>query len=70
MIQLVGDALGRGAEILGGLQATPAQIASLLVGLGVVFAYPVFLRIGLSSDPRGLPFFHRAQDTIGERTPN
>ena len=43
------------------------HIASLVVGLGVIFTYPVFLRIGLSRDPRGLPYLHRVQDVLGTR---
>jgi len=43
------------------------HIASLVVGLGVIFVYPVFLRLGIGRDPRGLPLFHRAQDMIGGR---
>jgi uncharacterized membrane protein len=43
------------------------HIASLVVGLGVIFVFPVFLRIGLARDPRGLPLFHRVQDMLGTR---
>jgi uncharacterized membrane protein len=43
------------------------HIASLVIGLGVIFVYPVFFRLGLSRDPRGLPLFHRVQDMIGSR---
>src|SRR3954452_5746450 len=43
------------------------HIASLVVGLGVIFVYPVFVRIGLARDPRGLPFFHRVQEMLGAR---
>jgi uncharacterized membrane protein len=41
------------------------HIASLVVGLGVIFSYPVFIRLGMSRDPRGLPLFHRAQEMLG-----
>jgi hypothetical protein len=41
------------------------HVASLVVGLGVIFVYPVFLRLGMARDPRGLPLFHRAQDMLG-----
>ncbi|MGI8594898.1 MAG: DUF2269 family protein [Solirubrobacteraceae bacterium] len=44
------------------------HIASALVGLGSIFSYPAFYRIGMSSHPRGLPFFHRVQGFIGSRT--
>jgi len=43
------------------------HVASLVVGLGVIFVYPVFLRLGMARDPRGLPLFHRAQEMIGSR---
>jgi uncharacterized membrane protein len=43
------------------------HIASLVVGLGVIFVYPVFFRIGMAREPRGLPFFHRVQDMLGSR---
>jgi hypothetical protein len=43
------------------------HIASLVVGLGVIFTYPVFLRIGLSRDPQGLPYLHRVQELLGTR---
>lgn len=43
------------------------HIASLVVGLGVIFVYPVFLRLGMARDPRGLPLFHRVQDMLGGR---
>ena len=41
------------------------HIVSLVVGLGVIFVYPVFLRLGMARDPRGLPLFHRVQDMLG-----
>jgi len=43
------------------------HITAALVGLGGIFGYPVFYRIGMSRDPRGLPFFHRVQGFIGAR---
>ena len=43
------------------------HIMSLVVGLGVIFTYPVFLRLGMARDPRGLPLFHRVQEMIGGR---
>lgn len=43
------------------------HIAAALVGFGAIFGYPVFYRIGMSRDPRGLPFFHRVQGFIGSR---
>ena len=43
------------------------HIASLVIGLGVIFTFPVFIRIGLSRDPRGLPYFHHVQEVLGPR---
>ena len=43
------------------------HITAALVGLGAIFGYPVFYRIGMSREPRGLPFFHRVQGFIGSR---
>ena len=43
------------------------HIAAALVGFGAIFGYPVFYRIGMSREPRGLPFFHRVQGFIGSR---
>lgn len=41
------------------------HIASILVAFGAVFVYPVFLRLGLEREPRGLPLFHRVQGVLG-----
>ena len=43
------------------------HITGALVGFGALFGYPVFYRIGIGQDPRGLPFFHRVQGFIGSR---
>lgn len=43
------------------------HIAAAVVGFGAIFAYPIFFRIGLASEPRGMPLFHRAQSFIGAR---
>jgi Predicted integral membrane protein (DUF2269) len=43
------------------------HIAAAVVGFGAIFVYPVFLRIGLASEPRGMPLLHRAQSFIGAR---
>ena len=43
------------------------HIISVIVAFGVIFVYPVFFRIGLEDDPRGLPYFHRVQDWLGPR---
>ena len=43
------------------------HIVSAIVAFGVVFAYPIFLRVAHRSDPRSLPYFHRAQGYVGSR---
>lgn len=43
------------------------HIATALVGFGAIFAYPVFYRIGMGREPRGLPLFHRVQQFVGAR---
>jgi hypothetical protein len=40
------------------------HIMAVVVAFGVMFAYPLFVGIGRRIDPRGLPFFHRAQQKI------
>ena len=41
------------------------HIASALVAFGGVFIYPVFFRLGIEHEPRGLPLFHRVQRFVG-----
>ena len=43
------------------------HIASAIVGFGAIFAYPVFYRVGMARQPRGLPLFHTVQQFIGAR---
>lgn len=43
------------------------HIAAAVVGFGAIFVYPVFFRIGLASEPRGMPLFLRASSFIGAR---
>jgi uncharacterized membrane protein len=43
------------------------HIASAIVGFGAIFGYPVFYRIGMGREPRGLPLFHRVQQFVGTR---
>jgi uncharacterized membrane protein len=43
------------------------HIAAAIVGFGPIFAYPVFYRVGMAREPRGLPLFHRVQQFIGTR---
>jgi uncharacterized membrane protein len=46
------------------------HIMAVVATFGVLFAYPLFLSVGRRLDPRGLPFFHRAQRTIIQRLIN
>ncbi len=63
--------LAAGAHVPGDLSfynlVVFVHIAAALVGLGAIFGYPVFYRVGIGRDPRGLPFFHRVQGFIGSR---
>ena len=43
------------------------HVVSAIVAFGVVFAYPLFLRVAQRSDPASLPYLHRAQGYIGAR---
>jgi uncharacterized membrane protein len=43
------------------------HIASAIVAFGVVFAYPLFVRVARAGDPANLPYFHRAQGYVGAR---
>jgi uncharacterized membrane protein len=43
------------------------HIAAALAGFGAIFGYPVFYRVGMAREPRGLPLFHRVQQFIGPR---
>ena len=43
------------------------HIASAIIGFGAIFAYPVFYRLGMAREPRGLPLFHSVQQFIGAR---
>ncbi len=42
-----------------------AHIASILISLGVTFAYPVMYAVGTKREPRSMPGFHRIQDYVG-----
>ena len=41
------------------------HIATAVIGLGAIFAYPVFYRLGIGRQPRGLPLFHSVQVFMG-----
>src|SRR5919108_4602961 len=43
------------------------HIVSAIVAFGVVFAYPLFLRVAQRTDPTSLPYLHHAQGFIGPR---
>ncbi len=43
------------------------HIVGVVVAFGVLFAYPLFVGLGRRLDPRGLPFFHRAQQQVIRR---
>jgi hypothetical protein len=43
-----------------------AHIASIVIALGVTFAYPVMYAIGAKREPRSMPGFHRIQDYVGK----
>jgi hypothetical protein len=43
------------------------HIASIVIALGVTFAYPVMYSVGIRSEPRAMPAIHRIQDVVGKR---
>src|SRR3954469_19289688 len=43
------------------------HVTSAIVAFGVIFAYPLFVRVAHQSDPRNLPYVHRAQAYVGAR---
>ena len=43
------------------------HIMAVVVGFGVMFAYPILLAGGRRIDPRGLPLFHRMQQQVIQR---
>jgi hypothetical protein len=46
------------------------HILAVVVGFGVVFAYPLFVLVGGRLDPRAMPWFHRMQQMVGRRLIN
>ncbi len=43
------------------------HIMAVVVGFGVMFAYPILLAAGRRIDPRGLPLFHRMHQQVIRR---
>jgi uncharacterized membrane protein len=43
------------------------HIMAVVVGFGVMFAYPILLAAGRRIDPGGLPLFHRMQQQVIQR---
>ena len=41
------------------------HVAGVMVGLGVIFTYPLIVPLTRRNDPRGLPHLHRIQAHIG-----
>jgi hypothetical protein len=42
------------------------HVASIVISLGVTFAYPVMYAVGIRSEPRSMPGLHRIQDSVGK----
>jgi hypothetical protein len=42
------------------------HIAAILIAFGVTFAYPVMYAVGIRSESRSMPGFHRIQDSVGK----
>jgi hypothetical protein len=43
------------------------HIMAVVVGFGVIFAYPLFAVLGERMDPRAMPWFHRMQSVLSQR---
>jgi hypothetical protein len=46
--------------------ALAVHIAAIVIAFGVTFAYPVMYAVGIRSEPRSMPGFHRIQDSVGK----
>ena len=55
-------ALSRWWELVVGL-----HVASVVVGFGIVFAYPLFMTVGARIDPFAMPWFHQMQQAVSRR---
>jgi len=42
------------------------HIAAIVIAFGVTFAYPVMYAVGIRSESRSMPGFHRIQDGVGK----
>jgi hypothetical protein len=42
------------------------HIAAIVIAFGVTFAYPVMYAVGIRSESRSMPGFHRIQDSVGK----
>jgi hypothetical protein len=45
--------------------ALAIHIAAVVIAFGVTFAYPVMYAVGIRSEARSMPGFHRIQDSVG-----
>ena len=43
------------------------HILAVVIGFGVVFAYPIFFAVGPRMDRRAMPWFHGMQQVLGRR---
>jgi hypothetical protein len=43
------------------------HIASVVVGFGIVFAYPLFMTVGARLDPPSMAWFHQMQQAVSRR---
>jgi hypothetical protein len=43
------------------------HIASVVVGFGIVFAYPLFMTVGARLDPSSMAWFHQMQQAVSRR---
>jgi hypothetical protein len=46
--------------------ALAVHIAAIVIAFGVTFAYPVMYAVGVRTEPRSMPGFHRIQDSVGK----
>jgi hypothetical protein len=46
--------------------ALAVHIAAIVIAFGVTFAYPVMYAVGIRSESRSMPGFHRIQDSVGK----
>jgi hypothetical protein len=42
------------------------HIAAIVIAFGITFAYPVMYAVGVRTEPRSMPGFHRIQDSVGK----